>query len=240
MPWKNYFCAEYPPRHTSLPSAHLGKLLILGIREEGLKGEEDPATALDISKPDAFGGRGAKKGSEEEATKAWKGLGTPPRYAVLIQPARKIDEPPDFLSNHRCSDTCSQLHNFSPLFVRGHSGRSRSRSGSHASTFSAMIFLLNFQIFHDSFFLSSFFILDLGKQKFAEGKKIGFKRDRFIPVVRNFAGEFHFPESTSENRSIPENRDPDERQRVNENRSASIKGVSMEIRIVTRKEFPEF
>lgn len=103
-----------------------------------------------------------------------------------------------------------------------------------------MIFLLNFQIFHDSFFLSSFFILDLGKQKFAEGKKIGFKRDRFIPVVRNFAREFHFPESTSENRSIPENRDPDERQRVNENRSASIKGVSMEIRIVTRKEFPEF
>lgn len=156
MPWKNYFCAEYPPRHTSLPSAHLGKLLILGIREEGLKGEEDPATALDISKPDAFGGRGAKKGSEEEATKAWKGLGTPPRYAVLIQPARKIDEPPDFLSNHRCSDTCSQLHNFSPLFVRGHSARSRSRSGSHASTFSAMIFLLNFQIFHDSFFLSFF------------------------------------------------------------------------------------
>lgn len=92
---------------------------------------------------------------------------------------------------------------FSPLFVRGHSGRSRSRSGSHASTFSAMIFLLNFQIFHDSFFLSSFFILDLGKQKFAEGKKIGFKRDRFIPVVRNFAGEFHFPESTSENPQHP-------------------------------------
>lgn len=114
-------------------SAHLGEALLHprhprkggGGRIE--RRGESFATALDISKPDAFEGEGAKKGSEEEATKAWKGLGTPPRYAVLIQPARKIDEPPDFLPNHPRSDTCSQLHNFSrqlpsPLSViRGHS-----------------------------------------------------------------------------------------------------------------------
>lgn len=111
-------------------SAHLGEALLHPRHPRGGRIERrggSLATALDISKPDAFEGEGAKKGSEEEATKAWKGLGTPPRYAVLIQPARKIDEPPDFLPNHPRSDTCSQLHNFSrqlpsPLSViRGHS-----------------------------------------------------------------------------------------------------------------------
>lgn len=111
-------------------SAHLGEALLHPWHPRGGRIERrggSLATALDISKPDAFEGEGAKKGSEEEATKAWKGLGTPPRYAVLIQPARKIDEPPDFLPNHPRSDTCSQLHNFSrqlpsPLSViRGHS-----------------------------------------------------------------------------------------------------------------------
>lgn len=111
-------------------SAHLGEALLHLRHPRGGRIERrggSLATALDISKPDAFEGEGAKKGSEEEATKAWKGLGTPPRYAVLIQPARKIDEPPDFLPNHPRSDTCSQLHNFSrqlpsPLSViRGHS-----------------------------------------------------------------------------------------------------------------------
>lgn len=127
---KLLLCRIPSPRHTSLPT--LAKpSFILGIRARGGGRIERRggsfATALDISKPDAFEGEGAKKGSEEEATKAWKGLGTPPRYAVLIQPARKIDEPPDFLPNHRRSDTCSQLHNFSrqlpsPLSViRGHS-----------------------------------------------------------------------------------------------------------------------
>lgn len=111
-------------------SAHLGEALLHLRHPRGGRIERrggSLATALDISKPDAFEREGAKKGSEEEATKAWKGLGTPPRYAVLIQPARKIDEPPDFLPNHPRSDTCSQLHNFSrqlpsPLSViRGHS-----------------------------------------------------------------------------------------------------------------------
>lgn len=81
--------------NTSLPSAHLGKLLLA---EEGLKGERwipSSPNCIGYFKTRCF--RGGEERIREEATKA-KGLGTPPRYAVLIPPARKIDEPPDFLS----------------------------------------------------------------------------------------------------------------------------------------------
>lgn len=57
------------------------------------------------------GGEERIRGRGNKGERAWN---APPRYAVLIQPARKIDEPPDFLSNHRRSDTCSPIAQLFP------------------------------------------------------------------------------------------------------------------------------
>lgn len=168
MPWKNYFCAEYPPRHTSLPSAHLRQTPHpFGIREEGLKGEEDLCYCVGYFKTRCF--RGGEGGGEERirgrGNKGERAWNAPPRYAVLIQPARKIDEPPDFLSNHRRSDTCSPIAQLFPptsprsLFAVALDTRASVLPVQDCTRefffFWEARFLLR-EIFHDSFF--SFFL----------------------------------------------------------------------------------
>lgn len=188
------------------------------------------------------GKEGAKKGSEEEATKA-KGLGTRLRgMPSWYNPRERSMNHPTSFPTTGAATPAPQLHNFSRQLHPALCSRSLWTLVHPCSPF--RIVRVNFFFGKRDFYWEKFFTIlffsffCFGKQKFAERKKIGFKWDELISSCSKLWREIPFSRIDVRKPQHPRNPRSRRWQRVNENRSASIRAFRWKFASLPGKNFP--